>query len=338
MSVVCVPPDKVRAHYASLLAQFPTLSVDHYARLAGVSVNTARKPVQKGHRLYPESEAALLAVRPAHVKLLPPSYVPVEPVVAHVRELLETPGVTVHTIGKAAGVSGQAIHNMLAGTTKARQPVAAAILGTTAAHALDRSFFRPIDPTKTRIRALEANGWPVRAIAVMSGHPTVRTIPDPSYGEWVFRTVAEAVARVYDEIGDTPGPSNVARWYGRNAGYFPPICYDEEMNLIPGAAFEGPVPTDPQMKARTDLCAIAWTALRGLSNAEVAQRLGISRGIVEKARERSGVTSNPDVDVTAAVEGIEWRERTDVLDDPGIDYVARWDALTEEPPAESEAA
>lgn len=325
MSVSCVPPDKVQAHFASLVEVFPTMTVDHLAHLAGVSVHTARKPIQHGRPLYPTSEAALLAVQPAHVRLLPPAHVPVEPVVRHVRELLTTPGVTVHTIGKAAGVAGQTIHNMLSGkTTKSHRVVAAAILGTTAEHALERSFFRPIGPTRTRLRALEANGWPVKAITAMTGHPTVRSIPSDAYGDWVFRTVADAVAEVYYAIGDTPGPSNLARWYGRAAGYLPPKHYDDDMNL----AEDDPDDDYPaQMTARTHLCAVAWATIGRLSNVEVAKRMQVSRGIVEKARERAGVVGRPNVDLTDALDGVEWKERTEVLDNPGIDYIARLDAL-----------
>jgi hypothetical protein len=226
-------PEQSREHVDALLTAFPTLTKHHVSVLAGVTRNTVYRLYKPGMRIAVESEAMLLAVRPQHVRLMPPRHVPKDKVVEHIETLLASDhGVNPNTIAKASGISYQTLYNILSGRSERVQWVThCAIMGVTPEMALGKVYYRPLGPTLTRIRALQANGWTLPSLDLMFGRMLADTITDPTRSQCTAASEA-AVLAMYNRIGDTPGPSSLAAKYARRLGYYPPIHYDENMRLL----------------------------------------------------------------------------------------------------------
>lgn len=80
--------------------------------------------------------------------------------------------------------------------------------------------------TRRRLQALSAIGWPLRDLVRRIGWTG-----NPGPIMWgasnrVHRHTADAVAQIYSELSDTPGPSNKARAAAKRAGYVPPAAWD----------------------------------------------------------------------------------------------------------------
>lgn len=92
---------------------------------------------------------------------------------------------------------------------------------------------RLVDGTGTvrRIRALWAMGWRSADIAARCGWGSPQAISElaqpTTARRGVFLGTAETVARVYDELCMTPGPSDMTRRRAVRNGYAPPLAWDD---------------------------------------------------------------------------------------------------------------
>lgn len=163
--------------------------------------------------------------------------VPVATVLPHVRALLAA-GWTPTRIARAAGVSAHSVLRIVRGdSTRPHAATARAILAVTPAGAMaaagtDPQAARvPSTGTHRRIRALMALGWPHRELTARIGHNT----SDILRGSLVSRDIAAAVADVYDDLWDKPGPSTITRARAKGLGYPPPMAWDDDRIDDPAA-------------------------------------------------------------------------------------------------------
>jgi hypothetical protein len=148
-----------------------------------------------------------------------------------------------------------------------------------------------VDATGTarRLQALAAIGWPATELASRLGytprqartriadlrHPTGRA----------YRTTAEAVARLYNELSGTPGPSSSARIRAHRAGWAPPLLWDGINIDDPAArpAVDEPAPTPAQPAKVVDLDEITYL---NLTVEEAAVLYRVDAESIRQARRR----------------------------------------------------
>jgi hypothetical protein len=224
-----------------------------------------------------------------------------------------------------------------------------AILGLTPYQVRRNAYLVSKRRAVTRLRALQANHWPLRQLAqklgyVGDGFPFMQ-----GKSKMVTQDVDRAVEALYNEIGDAVGPSPRAAALARAAGYWPPIHYDEDMNLIPGS-----IPSEAkwvpaltqQERARIRLRILGLT-LREYSMADIAMAIGESEKKVERARKMVGLRlernrgvlldlpyiKHGQEELVALIEEhtapIALLEDIAAVDKLGTDYVALWDSLLE---------
>jgi hypothetical protein len=88
---------------------------------------------------------------------------------------------------------------------------------------------RSIDATgsRRRIQALMAIGHPSRDIAARCGWSHGEAVLEVTRRQWVQRKTAATVARVYDEMCMTVGPSALTRRRALAKGWPPPLAWDD---------------------------------------------------------------------------------------------------------------
>jgi len=90
--------------------------------------------------------------------------------------------------------------------------------------------------TARRIRALQAIGWRLSDIDQALGHGDGRPKGGPNYAHnltrqtTIHRDTALKVARVYDALSMTMGPSARTRALARKYGWPPPLCWDDDID------------------------------------------------------------------------------------------------------------
>lgn len=139
-----------------------------------------------------------------------------------------------------------------------------------------------------RLRALAWMGWPIPVIADRTGihKQTLQMLRSGEYAN-VSSRIADLLANLYAEISDVDGGDYRARARARNAGFPPPIAWDDDTI------------DDPDAQPGTDLVrlrsAAAGRILRyidahriGLSLDEIATADGISPDAVLRHLERHG--------------------------------------------------
>lgn len=335
-----VSAERAFEHVDRLLSEHPGLTRNHVFRLAGVT-NVMRADRRRRGRITPETEERLLAVTDRHLRLLPPRHVPRQPVLAHIDRLLEVGDhVSLSSIGKTAGISYQTMYNLRSGASETcRWSTHLALMAVTPEMVDKHAALRPCTPTITRLRALEANGWSRSVLDEMLGLVIVSQVVNRA--RWVMPATEEAVKRLYEQIGDTPGPSTSARNHARRLGYKPPIYYDEDMNLIEvgGASAE----ERSQHEARLDLCILGQT-IEHKAVGQIAKSLGVTDRRIGATRRRYGLVIERDfaglykaaervpgaiAAIRDAVRGLHYRSTLDLLDDEGVDYVDRLASVRE---------
>lgn len=140
-------------------------------------------------------------------------------------------GMSLRAIAAAAGISATQASAINTGKRvtclpQTRDAILSVRPGVTTDATPDTSEpFVPKIGTVRRIQALHALGWPHTAISAKAG---VRTNCLPSQvGRWVTLSTHEAVARAYDELSATQGPSERTRGWARRFGYLPPAAWDD---------------------------------------------------------------------------------------------------------------
>lgn len=234
----------------------------------------------------------------------------IEPVRAHVRGLLATPGITVPRVAATAGLNYMAVYRLLNGTTVQLWPlVAHALLGVTVERV--QQFVQPayVDGigAARRLQAMAVEQWSSRDIAGLLsasassiGH--LRQLATPS----IRRETHEAVAELYEKVQGLPdplGPSPRVALLAAKAGYLGPERWDDDTIDDPDAQ---PLPLagdtldmvellaqrESAMRLRTPGAGAPWPrefkrAMAGLARqagwplADVAAVLGMSTSGVE---------------------------------------------------------
>lgn len=151
-----------------------------------------------------------------------------------------------------------------------------------------------VDSTGTarRIRALMAIGWTAAGIAAHGPWATGDALLELAKRQRIHIDNRNEVARIYDDLCMTPGPSANTRRRALAKGWAPPLAWDD----IDDPAETPDVPEVRQMLGRTkeqreaDDAALRaarienlrWMAANGESLEFAARRLGVTAGAIEK--------------------------------------------------------
>lgn len=139
-------------------------------------------------------------------------------------------GSTLTAISQRTGIS----HTTLKDITKGRPVIQAHTANLVLACRVSYGERIPAAGTARRIRALNAIGWSNAHLGARLGVTRDR-VAQYANAERVERPTAAKVARVYDELSMTPGPSVKARTWARKRGYMPPLAWDDETIDDPAA-------------------------------------------------------------------------------------------------------
>lgn len=231
-------------------------------------------------------------------------------VIRHI-DALRAAGMSARSIAIASGVSLPTISALAwPDHSHARKrgvlPVTArAILAVTVSMTPPDGLINPAG-TVRRIRALAVMGWSSRRVAEEAGVPR-QTITGMSGRRGIHRSTADAVADVYDRLSMRRGPDRKAAALARNAGWAPPLAWDDDSIDDPTAA-PCTAPCDGDVVDEIAIArAIAGTpttltpaerlevvkalAARGLSDAQIAACCRVSDRTVERDRIRHSIPS-----------------------------------------------
>lgn len=181
---------------------------------------------------------------------------------------------------------------------------------------LDRQLGRPrlipVQGTARRLRALACIGWPASALAERTGmswqqiqHLQAERCPR------ITPAKAARVATMYEALSMTPGPSKRSRTSAAARGWVPPLAWDDALIDDPTAS---PAGAGPDRKSVRDehldevavhraaagdrtvtlthterAAAVEILSRKGMSDAEVADRLGMNRRSVTRVRAERGI-------------------------------------------------
>ncbi|MFI9598870.1 hypothetical protein ACIHCX_03145 [Streptomyces sp. NPDC052043] len=224
-------------------------------------------------------------------------HVDAEPVRQHLLMLAERK-ITLHRAAAMAGVGLSSLHPLFQPQNGRRRPVRHTVRAEVAAKVLavtpDAATPGRMDPTGTarRIKALVADGWPMRHIGYQLGfgatyvHQIVQRAAD---GHLVVTSTALTVADGYERLKDQQ-PSehgvsqrviNLARNHATSRRWPPTRYWADRMDVIDDPHFE------PMygLKRREIVAQDANWVMRttGLDRATTAARLGISKAYIDHA-------------------------------------------------------
>ncbi|GGM55732.1 hypothetical protein GCM10012275_28560 [Longimycelium tulufanense] len=191
---------------------------------------------------------------------------------AHVRQLRAL-GWTYEQIAEAAGISAWVAHHL--DTRPKRHVKAETERALLAVPLVPRASHRPVSHigTQRRVRALMRMGWTTEEVARRAGIK-VRTLRTVISRGGMSYNIHLRVARVYDELSHTPGPSGGAAGKARHLGYAPPLAWDDDTIDDPNATPQG-VERDSGRTPSAELYEeVKHLAGYGLSSHEIAKRLG----------------------------------------------------------------
>jgi hypothetical protein len=158
----------------------------------------------------------------------------------HVQHLLEE-GMLLVQIQNLSGVDRTAIRCLLGTfpnrkqTVRIRSATEAALLRVQVDRGSAIDGLTPAIGTRRRIQALQAIGYPRRYLAARLGMSGLQF----GKSSEVRAVHARAVAELYRELSDTPGPSSKIRAIALNRGYLPPVWWDDDTIDDPRAEPEG---------------------------------------------------------------------------------------------------
>ncbi len=233
-------------------------------------------------------------------------WVPADRARAHVQRLLDS-GMTRHQLAEHAGLDRTVIRNLMVGQPHQGQGPAKRLRRDTEAKLLtvDVTACEPaapvpagrsrragalVDPTGTirRLRALMANGWPARELAMRLDCHT----PALQIKPWrrCTSSTAAAVRALYEHLQDVPGPSPRTAALYRNRGYLPPGWWDDDTiddprydPLLEQAIAEAE--TEAQERAHV-LLEVYRLSEAGLGAVEIGERLGTAARSITRYRAR----------------------------------------------------
>lgn len=148
---------------------------------------------------------------------------------------------------------------------------------------------RRIDATGTvrRLRALNALGWTCAALAAHDGTTTQAALQQVMKHErpTTYVTTATRVARLYDQLSMTPGPSPLAAARARAKGWAPPLAWDDQDLDDPTAT---PHTDTTPTRATVHLDDVEFLIRTGCTRPTIATRLGVTPGAIDRALHRAG--------------------------------------------------
>jgi hypothetical protein len=137
-----------------------------------------------------------------------------------------------------------------------------------------------------RIRALQALGWPIPAMAAdaagisRSQLEWAASHPDGTIQAATYR----AVGRLYDLLGMRLGPSRRTRRWAARMGHVPPLAWDDD-DIDDGAA-PPQLPSESGADRQERDEQIAHLTDHGRSARHIAEQVGCSSRTVQRARQR----------------------------------------------------
>jgi transcriptional regulator with XRE-family HTH domain len=148
-----------------------------------------------------------------------------------------------------------------------------------------RGYYRMTEVTGSarRIQALIALGWTQQQIAARLGITVQRLNHLHLRQKFIYRTTAERIRVLYDELSTQPGPSNYARTAAARLGYPPPLAWDDETIDDPAAKPADWRRTD-KPGGKVPLDDITHLASYGLSDEQIAARFGVTAGAITRRR------------------------------------------------------
>ena len=322
--------DRALAHIDNLLRQCPGLTRSHIMHLAGLGRATIVS-IRATGRLAIETEEAILAVQPRHVALRPPPHLPAAPAIAHLRQIMGEARATMDDVMRATGIRQQTIRLLLQERWSIlNSEMYAQIMALSPEDLRSVSPWTDRRPSIIRVRALQANGHSFVDLGRKYRIKVRGVVATPD--QRISVDLADRVLAMYRDIGDRPGDSTRARNLARSLGYWPPIYYDDDMNLIRVAES---AERRRQMQARTDLCILGLT-VENRSVQQIVEVLGVHDRRVSAVRRQHGLTIGRAIDggfeavesapgvikaIRAAVRDVHYRSTLDVLDAADLDYV-----------------
>lgn len=147
--------------------------------------------------------------------------------------------------------------------------------------------------TVRRLHALMAIGWrhsdiSPRLATALGGRSTPSELLVRTAGGTVHVRIADAVRAVYDELSETPGPSDTNRRRAKHLNWHPPIAWDDDTIDDPNAKPYASAPVDIDEIAVEQACngrrvhltraerlaAVARLTGRGYSEKQISELLG----------------------------------------------------------------
>jgi len=197
---------------------------------------------------------------------------------------LHAVGMSYSSIAKAAGLSRSTLHHVTRGSSnQAKRAVVEAILSVTGpvyspSDDQDETFVPRIGACR-RIQALLAIGWTHAEMYRRSGVTTAVLLNQR--GDTITVRNHVRVARLYDELSSTPGPSHLSRGWARKRGYLAPIWWDDDTIDDPAH-----VPSTDEENPQDLLWADFEHLERyeGLTIEEAAPRLGVTSRTLYRIR------------------------------------------------------
>jgi len=196
-------------------------------------------------------------------------------------------------IADAAGVSVQSINLVHRGLQKSvANQTEERILALRADSIFQRpnkAGFVPNIGARRRLQALMAIGYRHSDLTPLIGSRSSTLLHQ--IGDWISLEKHEAMARVYDQLWDKPGPSKKAIKNAAKLGYLPPLAWDDDDIDNPAA-----VPSNQKLpkgeKREANRAAfieeVEFLAGSGMMLPQIAQALGVTEDAVEKRLERYG--------------------------------------------------
>lgn len=153
--------------------------------------------------------------------------------------------------------------------------------------------------TVRRIHALMALGWRSHDLAERCGWTHGNAILEIASRTWVERKTAAKIAKLYDDLHMTPGPSKQTRTRALRNGWVPPLGWNniddpddrpdlgaESFDFVTARKVNNPEAWEAAKAARME--DLEHMAASGVSTHEAARRLGMSIAGLEKWLERQG--------------------------------------------------
>jgi lambda repressor-like predicted transcriptional regulator len=211
-------------------------------------------------------------------------------VIDHIARL-RARGWTWPMLAEASGLSISVPHQVFTGVRTRISHHAALRLLAISVEWVESPVIVDISGTRRRVQALARMGWPADVVATRCGLYD-NTLKQSLCRGRVSARIAARVARLYDELSDTPGPSSRAAARAATLGYAPPVAWDDDTIDDPEArpnltgydeqVVRALVRGEAAEANRADRSeAAARLNEQGLTRQEVALRLDVSRSTVD---------------------------------------------------------